>query len=49
MDPSGKYLFLGTFKGIQGYDIDPDTGILTVGIAKAGENGALFLTTVQLP
>ena len=49
MDPSGKYLFLGTFKGIQGYDVDPDTGILTVGIAKAGENGALFLTTVQLP
>jgi 6-phosphogluconolactonase len=49
MDPSGKYLFLGTFKGIQGYDIDPDSGVLTLGAAKAGENGALFLTTVQLP
>jgi|SRR5271157_1354092 len=49
-DPSGKYLYLGTFRGIQGYNIDPTTGALTLGAAKFGEGaGALWLTTVQLP
>jgi 6-phosphogluconolactonase len=48
-DPSGKYLYLGTYKGIQGYNIDSTTGALTLGPATFGENGALWLTTVQLP
>jgi 6-phosphogluconolactonase len=49
-DPSGKYLYLGTFKGIQGYNIDSATGALTLGTATFGEGaGVLWLTTVQLP
>jgi 6-phosphogluconolactonase len=49
-DPSGKYLYLGTFKGIQGYNIDSTTGALTSGAATFGEGaGVLWLTTVQLP
>jgi 6-phosphogluconolactonase len=49
-DPSGKYLYLGTFKGIQGYDIDSATGALTLGAANFGEGAGVFwLTTVQLP
>jgi 6-phosphogluconolactonase (cycloisomerase 2 family) len=48
-DPSGQYLYLGTFKGVQGYDIDSTTGALTLGSATFGEDGALWLTTVQLP
>jgi hypothetical protein len=49
-DPSGKYLYLGTFNGIQGYNIDSATGALTLGAANFGEGaGVLWLTTVQLP
>ncbi len=49
-DPSGKYLYLGTFKGIQGYNIDSTTGALSLGAATFGEGaGVLWLTTVQLP
>jgi 6-phosphogluconolactonase (cycloisomerase 2 family) len=48
-DSSGKYLYLGTFKGVQGYNIDPNTGDLTKGDATFGEAGTLYLTTVQLP
>jgi 6-phosphogluconolactonase (cycloisomerase 2 family) len=48
-DPTGQYLYLGTFKGVQGYSIDSTTGALTEVPAKFGEDGALWLTTVQLP
>jgi len=48
-DPSGQYLYLGTFKGVQGYNIDSSTGALAPGSAAYGEDGALWLTTVQLP
>jgi 6-phosphogluconolactonase (cycloisomerase 2 family) len=48
-DPHGKYLYLGTYKGVQGYNIDSTTGTLTLGSANFGENGALWMTTVQLP
>jgi 6-phosphogluconolactonase (cycloisomerase 2 family) len=48
-DPSGKYLYLGTFKGIQGYNIDSATGALSLGSANFGEDGTLWLTTVLLP
>ena len=48
-DPSGKFLYLGTFKGVQGYNIDSATGALTLGSAKLEEQGALWLTVVQLP
>jgi 6-phosphogluconolactonase (cycloisomerase 2 family) len=48
-DSSGKYLYLGTFKGIQGYNIDSATGALSPGSATFGEDGALWMTTLQLP
>jgi len=48
-DPSGKYLYLGTSRGIQGYNIDSVTGALTLGSASFVEDGVLWLTTVQLP
>lgn len=48
-DPSGKYLYLGTFRGIQSYNVDSATGALTLGPGKIGEDGALWLTTVKLP
>ncbi|MGA3091882.1 MAG: beta-propeller fold lactonase family protein [Terriglobales bacterium] len=47
-DSFGMYLYLGTFKGIQGYNIDSATGSLTLGSAKLGEAGALWLTIVDL-
>jgi 6-phosphogluconolactonase (cycloisomerase 2 family) len=46
IDPSGKYLYLGTFKGVQGYDIDPATGALSLGPGTLGEQGVLWLTIV---
>jgi 6-phosphogluconolactonase len=49
IDSTGKYLYLGTFRGIQGYNIDSATGALTLGSAKLGEEGSLWLTVVQLP
>jgi 6-phosphogluconolactonase len=49
IDSTGKYLYLGTFRGIQGYNIDSATGALTLGSARLGEEGALWLTVVQLP
>jgi 6-phosphogluconolactonase (cycloisomerase 2 family) len=48
-DPLGKYLYLGTFKGIQSYNVDSATGALTSGSGIIGEDGACWLTTVQLP
>jgi 6-phosphogluconolactonase (cycloisomerase 2 family) len=48
-DPSGRYLYLGTFRGIQGYNIDAATSALTLGSASFVEDGVLWLTTVQLP
>jgi 6-phosphogluconolactonase len=49
IDSTGKYLYLGTFRGIQGYNIDSATGALTLGSARLGEEGVLWLTVVQLP
>jgi hypothetical protein len=49
IDSTGKYLYLGTFRGIQGYNIDSATGALTPGSARLGEEGVLWLTVVQLP
>jgi 6-phosphogluconolactonase (cycloisomerase 2 family) len=49
IDPSGQYLYLGTFKGVQGYNIDPATGALTLGLGKIGEQGVLDLTIVGRP
>jgi 6-phosphogluconolactonase (cycloisomerase 2 family) len=48
IDPSGKYLYLGTFKGVQGYNINPTTGALSVGSGSLGEQGDLWLTIVGL-
>ena len=49
IDSTGKYLYLGTFRGIQGYNIDSATGALTLGSARLGEEGVLWLTVVRLP
>jgi len=49
IDPSGKYLYLGTFKGVQGYNIDSDSGALTLGAGTIGEQGVLWLTVVGAP
>ncbi len=49
IDPSGKYLYSGRGNGIQGYNIDPHNGALTLGSERFGENGVLGLTIVQLP
>jgi len=48
IDPSEKYLYLGTFKGIQGYNINSTTGALTLGSGSLGEQGDLWLTIVGL-
>jgi len=49
IDPSGQYLYLGTFKGVQGYNIDPATGALSLGSGSLGEQGVLWLTIVGRP
>jgi len=49
VDPLGKYLFIGTSVGIGGYNIDPSTGALGPGLAGISNDGALWLTVVQLP
>jgi hypothetical protein len=49
IDSTGKYLYLGTFRGIQGYNIDSATGALTLGSARLGEEGVVWLTVVRLP
>jgi len=46
IDSSGQYLYLGTYKGVQGYNINSATGGLTPGLGKLGEAGALWLTVV---
>jgi 6-phosphogluconolactonase len=48
-DVSGQYLCLSKFDGIQGYNIDPVTGALTVGTGFHDNDGALWMTVVQLP
>jgi hypothetical protein len=48
-DASGKYLYSGRGDGIQGYNINPRTGALSVGSEWFVENGVLGLTIVQLP
>lgn len=48
IDPSEKYLYLGTFKGVQGYNINPTTGVLSLGSGALGEQGDLWLTIVGL-
>jgi 6-phosphogluconolactonase (cycloisomerase 2 family) len=46
IDPSGKYLYLGTFKGVQSYNINLATGALSLGSGTLGEQGVLWLTIV---
>jgi 6-phosphogluconolactonase len=48
IDPSEKYLYLGTFKGVKGYDINSATGALSSGAGTLGEQGDLWLTIVGL-
>jgi 6-phosphogluconolactonase (cycloisomerase 2 family) len=48
IDPSEKYLYLGTFKGVQSYDINSATGVLSSGHGTLGEQGDLWLTIVGL-
>jgi 6-phosphogluconolactonase (cycloisomerase 2 family) len=48
IDPSEKYLYLGTFKGVQGYNINSTTGALSLGSGRLGEQGDLWLTIVGL-
>jgi 6-phosphogluconolactonase (cycloisomerase 2 family) len=48
-DPSGKYLYDSTYEGILDFDINPDTGELTLGVASLSNDGSLLLTIVQLP
>jgi 6-phosphogluconolactonase len=49
VDPSGKYLYLSMYRGVQGYDIDRETGTLTQGEGFHGNDGGLWLTAVELP
>jgi 6-phosphogluconolactonase (cycloisomerase 2 family) len=49
IDPSGKYLYLGTFKGVQSYNINLATGALSLGDGTLGEQGVLWLTIVGQP
>ncbi len=49
IDPSGKYLYLGTFKGVQSYNINLATGALSLGSGTLGEQGVLWLTIVGRP
>lgn len=48
-DISGQYLYLSRFDGILGYDIDPETGALSPGAGSLDNDGALWMTVVQLP
>lgn len=48
-DPSGKYLYVSTGVGLGDYDIDPETGALSQGVAGLSNDGVLWLTFVQLP
>jgi 6-phosphogluconolactonase (cycloisomerase 2 family) len=48
IDPSKKYLYLGTFKGVQSYNINSATGALSLGPGRLGEQGVLWLTIVGL-
>lgn len=48
-DVSGQYLYLSRFDGIQGYNINPETGALTPGAGSLDNDGALWMTVVQLP
>jgi 6-phosphogluconolactonase (cycloisomerase 2 family) len=48
IDPSGKYLYSGRGSGIQSYNIDSQTGALTLGPERFGEDGVLGLTIVEL-
>jgi hypothetical protein len=44
-DPSGKYLYDSTYEGILDFNIDPETGALTLGVASLSNDGS----HVQLP
>jgi 6-phosphogluconolactonase (cycloisomerase 2 family) len=48
-DHSRKYLYLSGGRGIRGYNVDPKTGALSEGAGFHDNNGALWLTTVELP
>lgn len=48
-DPSGKYLYVSTGVGLGDYDIDPETGALSPGVAGLSNDGGLWLMFVQLP
>ncbi len=49
VDPSEKYLYLSMYRGVQGYDIDRETGELRTGVGFHGNDGGLWLTAVELP
>lgn len=48
-DVSGQYLYLSRFDGILGYDINLETGALSQGAGSLDNDGALWMTVVQLP
>jgi 6-phosphogluconolactonase len=48
-DVSGQYLYLSRFDGILGYDINLETGALSQGVGSLDNDGALWMTAVQLP
>jgi 6-phosphogluconolactonase (cycloisomerase 2 family) len=43
----GKYLYLSGHRGVQGYDIDPGTGALSMGVGFHDNDGGLWLTVVE--
>jgi 6-phosphogluconolactonase (cycloisomerase 2 family) len=49
IDNTGKYLYLSGHRGVQGYNIDRETGALTKGDGFHDNDGGLWLTVVELP
>jgi 6-phosphogluconolactonase len=48
-DPSGKYLYVSTSFAVLGFNINSARGVLTQGAAGISNDGALWMTIVQLP
>jgi glucose/arabinose dehydrogenase len=42
-------LYLSGHRGVQGYNIDRETGVLTKGAGFHDNDGSLWLTVVELP
>jgi len=49
IENTGKYLYLSSGRGVQGYNIDQETGALTTGVGVHGNDGSLWLTIVEFP